>query len=457
MKGEDIDKIFRDALGGQKAPTTEHDWAAFEGMLDAQKGGWSKWTVLMLLLILILGGAGAYYTFDGLEAPHNSKDQNTKTVLEQNNKRDGNDSKSTVPVSEMSIQGSDQYNAADTGKTSVTDYTALSASETSPDTTGSNLSQKQQTATSPQAISIDLAETTGESKNENLASRYTHKPAPSEHKAKGAPDDGLSQSSKPADAVLLQEKGNLRKGDASMAASPSYTESYSSSSEIPLSSFETELDQPKLMTRRGTEMDMTIAPMLNGEKRKVEMQKHHLFLPLIYFKLEQNNVLRTSTAIGIGIERIFPQKGKGDISVQGAIGYQRSGRLAWEQSSQTVTYGFDRYVEESNLRTDHLEMIQLPIRVTYLTGVHRVFAGAQLNWVVNGSQEFMQNTESQANKGYLFDSGAPDPALFVEMGYGYALNERMQLDLGFSTASTIWEPANKRPIGGFIRINYFIR
>ncbi|HKL03057.1 MAG TPA: hypothetical protein VJ911_05255, partial [Cryomorphaceae bacterium] len=207
----------------------------------------------------------------------------------------------------------------------------------------------------------------------------------------------------------------------------------------------------------GTNLPAAVSPKLSNEKRKIEPQNYPLFVPFIYFKLEQNNVFSTSPAIGIGLQRNLALPGKGSIAVKAGIGYQRTGRLAWEQNSQTVTYGFDRYVETSNLKTDNLGMVQLPIQLSYQTGVHRIFAGAEINWVVNASQTFRQNAEGPVEEGYIYDSGAPKNTIFWQAGYGYALNEKLQLDLGVNMAGGEWNPAGKRPIGGFIRLNYIIR
>ena len=102
-------------------------------------------------------------------------------------------------------------------------------------------------------------------------------------------------------------------------------------------------------------------------------------------------------------------------------------------------------------------MIQVPLRVGYHIGIHSIFAGAELNWVANASQEYQATAEGEVENGYLYKTGVPETAVFYQLGYGYALNEKMQLDLGVNLSGANWDPADRRPLGGFLRLNYFLK
>jgi len=454
MKEEDIDKIFRDALADQKAPTDESDWAAFEGMLDSRSTGLSKWTVIIALFILISGSSAAYIFLYQPAAEYIPRTQNSKLITQENENAEeiADLSGDTKEISDHSSNSktaeiqegnsSEQLNPANILAPSESDASE-NAKPKSPFETSNNEKGVVSNPSQPFAESSHS--------NDNKASQNS---GINELRSSSFTTSETSQSENPA---ILGTRASKWNDTEPMATSTRPSKAALLSADQASGSFDIELGELKFMSSLGTEFEKELKPDLVIEKRSVPQSKAKLFSPFIYFKLEQNSVFQTSPALGLGLERSFPFKGKGALAIQGAIGYQRTGRLAWEQTSQNVTYGFDRYVEESNLKTENLEMIQIPIRVSYQSGVHRIFAGAEMNWLVNASQEFRLGSEGSTEQGYLYESGAPNSALFFQLGYGYALNEKFQLDFGFNIAGNSWVVVDKRPMGGLIRLNYFIR
>lgn len=453
MKEDDIDKIFRDTLADQKAPTTESDWAAFEGMLNSRAGGSSKWTAVIALLILLTGSVSAYYFLSEPEARYTSREQISSHGLNQEYGL-----KSEKPGETELIESREKFEEIDRNeKGELTDL-----KESKPDELQSEISERTSSGTinSPGPLSTQINAKSDSDQPKGSVNRESER----------AQESHLSSGSKAtistADNLQKDHSDILDKSEGvkepvnninSNKTSPPIAGLRSAGSNSVNSQDETELEKLKKLTLLDASTSFYQSPDLIDEKRKIEPIKKQLFVPFIYSKLERNSVLKTTPAIGVGIERSFPLEGKGALALQAAIGYQRTGRLNWNQTSQNVVYGFDRYVNESNLQTDNLDMVQVPIRLSYQYGVHRIFAGAEINWVVNASQEFRESSEGIMEDGYLYDSGAPNTSLFFQIGYGYALNEKLQLDLGLNTADSDWEPADKRPIGGFIRLNYFVR
>lgn len=448
MKEEDIDRIFRDALADHKAPTDESDWAAFEGMLDSPKKGLPKWTVLVTLFILIGGSSAAYIFFSQSTTQYTPRAQNSFTKSEGSSK------------DELKHKESDKLELPN--PSSPIGLPGQGLSDSNPESSKSKDGQVANGAT--QSPESNASTYLTNSDNSALADEsFMRTSEVTENKDSGQ-SRALSESKNeetftPASSTLSPSSDKITKSDKEQifAGSSEYVESENYSFNESIRNSELVLGSLEPMKMLGINLTSYVAPVAKGDLRAVEPSKKKLFTPFIYLKLEQNNVFQTTPALGLGVERSFPLDRKGAIAVQAAIGYQRTGRLAWEQTSQNIFYGFDRYDEESNLKTDNLGMIQIPIRVSYQTGVHRVFSGAEMNWVVNASQEFRQSSEGSVEQGYLYDSGAPNSALFFQLGYGYAINEKLQLDLGLNIAGNSWVVLDKRPIGGFIRLNYFIR
>jgi len=455
MKEEDIDKIFRDALADHKAPTEESDWATFEGILDSKRTSLSKWTVLIALFILICGSSAAYIFLSNAQAEYIPRAQNSKSLTVKNKnaeqlgaQADGKDEKLT----QSSIANTDRVRKEQNSE-QLYSINKLEQSESSSSQNGQSSSQ------------FGISKNEGDHKaNSAQPSSGIDYPGDEESYQKVDADENLSRSMASSESfqsenpALIDAKADTLNDFKHQETSTRLLEVGSTTAANKgLGSSGFELGELKFMSALDAELEKKVSAKLVNEKRSIEHSKTKLFSSFIYFKLEQNNVFQTSPALGLGLERSFPFKGKGAIAIQGAIGYQRTGRLAWEQTSQNVVYGFDRYAEESNLKTNNLGMIQIPIRVAYQTGVHRIFAGAEMNWVVNASQEFRQNPEGEISEGYLYDSGAPNSILFFQMGYGYALNEKFQFEAGLNIGDYSWVVVDKRPVGGFIRLNYFIR
>jgi len=450
MKEEEIDKIFREALAGQKPPTTETDWEAFEGLLNSRRGLKWKWSVLTVLFLIASGIIGAYFLVLNPQPQYISRDQSNFKHLDKQKTEEAGitlfQEKETIesansPVWENSNLQKPQRKS-EIGLMSEIDQNSESWEVAKKDT-----GTKKRLPKNDQLSGTNLLPNIKAEENKKLSSSRTDILINTSSSANTSHGYGLS-----GDLVIHTNGDSL-----SMNNSTIVLESSLSSDSETNASIEVNERKQEMIPVIGTNVNTSILGSLKGEMRKVEAIPSPYFIPFVYFNLEQNTVFKSTPTIGIGLRRNFSFKSKGSMSFRIAIGYSRTGNLGWEQSNQTVVYGFDRYVEESNLRTVHLGLVQMPLRLSYHTGVHRFFVGTAMYWVVNGSQEYRQVPEGPLEKGYLFDSGAPKSALFFQLGYGFALSEKVQIDLGFNSAGSTWDPENKRPIGGFIQLNYFMR
>lgn len=426
MKGEDIDKIFRDALGEYKAPTNESDWAAFEGMLNTRKGGISKWAILALVLFLIGGSVSAVYFYSQPTAQYTARESQT------------------IPSGTKTSSGEKNLNDNSTQKSASTLEQKINSGHQNQTIQGA----KDQESKMPEEI--HSANEQSNSDNEQKAPKIN---SSTQNIAAFQMSNFHENTSRPA-SDNYSTRSNLRQSEGIPGNAGSIT---SGKAEIRIPKAEMELAELEKLIPLSAEFNHSITPNLKGTKRNTEELKTQRFTPLIYIKLEQNNVLKTTVAAGIAVQRNIANFSGSSLSMQAGIGFQRTGRLNWNVERTVVYYGFDRYENVSALKTKQLDMIQIPLKLTYQKGVHRIFAGAELNWIVNANQELRQGTENANQSGYLYDSGAPKMAIFYQLGYGYALNEKLQLDVGMNLSGQKWKPVEKSPVGGFVKLNYFIR
>ena len=204
---------------------------------------------------------------------------------------------------------------------------------------------------------------------------------------------------------------------------------------------------------------------IQGETREVLPQTQASFEPFIYVKAEQNLVLETSIGVGIGVERQFlnAENWMKNLSLSLGIGYMRSGDLRWDQQqSEEVFYGFDRYHDESKLTTQRVELLQIPVHLNYsIGGVHSIFAGLESSFVINAAQELNRlpafGDATNVDNGYLYDADTPTYIYLMQVGYGYALNERYKIQVGGSFSNQNWNTTDEKPLGVFLKLNYHIR
>ena len=400
MTDEEIDKLFKSELSGQKAPVHESDWTAFEGMLDSGQSGISKWVVLVAFLILLGGGAIAYYFMPEPELRYAKRSETHSAASNENDLSDAEDFKEENMRSDSgnSLSGEELAQEGDKETSGASMPSTVEESE-------SIVSQKGEKTSRADLSSVDppsKREQTYETSNSIRALEMES----GENSGPSADVQSTRQAANTEESYFANEVANSFSKTNSNANS---TRALNEENTLNASSARGAL---KLMNPKGVEAFDAITPKIDGNKRSIETARRRPFRPFLYFKLEQNNVLKTTPALGLGWERRIPLKGDGALSLRGGIGYQRTGRLTWEKSSQNVVYGFDRYVEEVSLRTNNIGMIQVPLRVGYHIGIHSVFAGAELNWVATASQEYQAAAEGQVENGYLYKTGVPETAVF---------------------------------------------
>jgi hypothetical protein len=93
--------------------------------------------------------------------------------------------------------------------------------------------------------------------------------------------------------------------------------------------------------------------------------------------------------------------------------------------------------------------------------VHSVFAGLESSFVINAAQELNRlpafGDDSNVDNGYLYDADTPSYIYFMQVGYGYALNERYKIQVGGSFSNQNWNTTDEKPMGVFLKLNYHIR
>jgi hypothetical protein len=507
MKGEDIDKLFREKLGNTVEPTSEQDWAAFEKGLDKRGGFFSPRVIGAVLLLLVGTLASAYYlgdfseetkysqrsASDGLETGERASNQNKNTTSTSGEfEKNSIDSKDPSSIAESVQSANDSENAQSTPFNSAgeeaNDNSAISANAS-----GTRIGSKDSRgdAKVDGNDNADGERLTGIGSNDNIPTAAAV-PISSNENNGDANVDGIDNADQEHSTVAAYTAGaaktaeNTRResdgaannskseADKAMAFAPAGRSASNAKSASSNSASKAEaedvmqmeiLSLSKMESKNGQiELDLEDQE-IRGVIREVPAQSLASFEPFIYIKGEQNLVLASSIGVGIGLERQFvnAENWMKNLSLSLGLGYMRSGSLRWDhQESEEVFYGFDGYQNESKLTTQRVELLQIPVHLNYsFGGVHSVFAGLESSFVINAAQELNRlpafGDDSNVDNGYLYDADTPSYIYFMQVGYGYALNERYKIQVGGSFSNQNWNTTDEKPMGVFLKLNYHIR
>ncbi len=442
MKEEDIDKLFREALGNDRSTVTDSDWKTFESQLPKRRGGW-LWIGLVALLIAVTSAAGFFY-FAGGEMAYTPRTISDETKL------------SSTHLSDVKFEVSE---ASSTTK----QFVQTNNESQNSDNTGST-----KVAQNPSE--------TGAIKNDEVASKEVGNSRSGINQAMNSVPDGSENKSTPVSSQSSSiGSGNDFKdgtgsrsstqGGKTLTVAAGSQKSANPSTSVPDNSEEKEsielIFSPEEMAMLEAEaVDRNSTPKMEGDKREITPIKTKPFSPYIYFKMEQNSILKTSVGIGLGIEKSFG--GPSPLSFRGGIGYLRSGDLNWKQSATGVTFGFDQYLSQSELTTTRIDLVQIPLHLNWnFGGVNRLCGGIESSFIINASQELDNfddlGPSNLPESGYLYDTGAPEFMYFLQLGYGRMITERFELEVGGSYSPQNWIPSEDTPASVYFKINYFIR
>ena len=482
MKGEDIDKLFREKLSGSVEPTTEQDWNTFEAGLETKKGFITSKTITIALLFLIGAGVATYYLggfdsenpgSDGKVELSSSKDQisskNRSKKIESPNKitesNQNLDIKSQNPkpqnlseisraeslASEQSLQNSQQPNTIQTDqeKNNARRFeTTLSEREGAFENMKQSENEKEEQSKSENS----LASTTGQL-NSNRTEDDPYK------KVDVKDLNYTSDKKKPVEPLVFDTQSFNSLGGIHSAKTLA---SNTSTKQELYENIDNRLTQ---LTPLSGVIHREVGPnTLVESKRVAKILRSQKFETFVYLKAEHNLLLQNGFAGGVGLSMPFGNQSNWtrNISLSAGIGFQRTGTLAWRQSRQEVSYGFDKYTRESELLTERLDLIQVPVYLNYsFAGLHQVFFGLESSFVIGTAQTLSTNSpfdDRQINEsGNLFDTNSPDYIYFLHLGYGYSISERYQLQIGGSYSNQVWQTNENTPLGLFLKLNYQIR
>lgn len=419
MKESDIDKLFKDQFDGAELPTEERDWLAFESLYNKRntKPGFG-WLLAVLGLFLALT-AGYYFFGNHISVENENRSQSANETV--NKKLD------TDALNSAKKWNSDEIKKPD----------SLEINESITETI------------------VEKNKSNNSSTNQETSSSTKHENGITSNNAKVSDSIDSHVISSPTGANPIKKKTNdtpyqeplYRSTETKLVHLPTTVAENIITPELalmemhPASEIEIALKENAVAITSLKSMDSTIG--LNFD---------------LFVGIEQNNMLRTSPFIGINASL---RRSRWIYSA--GVGYQQSGSLNWSQESSTVEYGFNRYESMQSLITRSVDLILIPVKVSYqVSGRSDVFLGFTSSFIVNASQEFsafddVNPASNSSESGYLYHTGAPDFIYFISGGYSFLLSEKIKLDGGINYSFQNWETSTKLPFGVFVRAHYIFK
>jgi hypothetical protein len=462
MSEHDIDKYFRDHLQGVEEPILPSDFSEFEKLAGKKRSG--KWLYMLLLLPLI--GVSAYFyinpQFNAI-LPNTASQGNKKTQTIETTSKEGTDDSDS-----KSNENGDSQTTMSTGVDTTIDISDQF-------TTSKNAELENQKNLKANAVSANSNEMNPEvdSASENQKKRNENSDSNDKHISESTNTSGLTKNplSNTAPAIVpaankasssTTSTDELRNVVAAASVKPNnkaentsgnnnYKEPFSRIGET---TTQMEADFQKLPVIGLSEIDLSTTPQLNDNIEKTAIPELKSWGIDAFVQFEINNELGGIPSAGFISSW---QKNKWNLGI--GLGIGQTGTLNWTQSQQDISYGFDVYEENYQLKTENYTFISMPIHLAYrVLPRSEVFIGFTPQMIVNASQVYGL-TESNQNQstGYLYNTGAPRLLLFLNLGYGFSLTENLKLDLGMNYSPQNWNVTENNPLGGFVRLKYNIK
>lgn len=475
MKEEETDKVFRDTLQNNIEATNENDWENFEKNFLNKSSRNIRFLYLFISVLVI--SVISYFMIAGIPEQAKYVERSDKTNIVDPSK----DSISNSQISQKKYTDSAKVDNADQ---LITENDPKSNPE---EAINRNKSGKAVEVTN-QPITRYERKSHSENDNEGGSTRsgsgtgisQINDPQLQQTESESTDDPKLANGTKSSDRISENNEGIEDKtGTASTrkrieSGTEGETDQFNNETQFS----ENRNDGTKLLPDRSENITNTYE--LSGYQLLIPLEaqidhsfndsgsvkdpnlilktKSKSFGMYIFVGIEQSNILGTSPQIGLAVFRDFSK-----WSLSAGLGLQRSGKLNWTQESSSISYGFDRYENEFQLRTESIDLMSLPLKASYrLAGLSQVFLEFKPSLLINARQiknVFNDGTvdNSLSESGYLYKTNAPEFIYFVSGGYTHSLSKDLEIDLGLSYSFQQWTAVAKRPFSGFIRLNYSIR
>lgn len=493
----EIDKIFKKGLENKVEPTFESDWQAFEKSLKSAPFYKSGWFLGILALVVVATlGISVYTSLHNEEPMYSSrthlentpvnegsigisKDSIDNVQLDQNQTLEENElsENSNHNLSELEDSESAKANSAQgQGETDLNN----SEGGIVQNATDKSISEKDGLNTSTALSSPALVAASANDKTDRNKNLET-----SQHDSSLAADDKTAVKDKSAigqkASISQKESAAAANNQSAIGETPAKTQQSraTNSAEPHSKAQDSEMSESK-QGIDGSENDalslvpftdvMPIIPLGGNVTREsldsemiqnsepVDPLKIKSFDYAIFFGIAQNTILKTSPSFGVSVRKHFSK-----WTVEVGVAYQQSGKLGWSQQSDAVSYGFARYENSIQVRTNKIDLLSLPIKLRYrVGGQSQIFVGFAPSILVNAHQEKLVFNDgslisNSTEKGYLYKTGAPELIYFLSAGYTYSLNEQFQFNFGLNYSFQQWNISEKQPMGGFVKLYYTLR
>ena len=487
----ELDKIFKDGLENRVEPTFESDWLTFDKLLKPKPFYKSGGFLGMIALLIISLVGYSVFTLSAEETAAYYSRSNKEIVPASNLASEG--SKGTITTFETDreqVPGANEVNSAqyhnnhETGD-SQSEQAVLLSEQNEKELEGPDNASIQYASEEPTPTNTRLNPTTASRSSSaevrvlssgNSKDRIDNSPTSQQEADVDRPDktDGGESPVLDNTESIPNFEGIMAKsgGNSNLAATGDSDNSNSISSDSNqdkqvLAFTDSEKDETPMVLQYEASSINTLGAIINtetldynvlGNAEKMEFPKPKTFDYALFFGLEQNTILKTSPSFGFAVRKHFNK-----WTAEAGIAYQQSGKLSWSQQSEAISYGFDRYENAIQLRTNKIDLLSLPLKLSYrIGGQSQVFAGFTPSVLINSQQEklvFNDGTimPGSSETGYLYSTNAPDLIYFMSAGYTYSLSEQFQFDFGLNYSLQEWNTSEKQSFGGFVKFYYTFR
>ncbi|MEM9050416.1 MAG: hypothetical protein AAGC47_00090 [Bacteroidota bacterium] len=450
MKEEDIDKLFAKELRGVQAPISDADWKAFQS--QASKGTFwtTRWFLSVCALLLISGSVAAFIISNpSAESRYQARAERDSLLNKDLLLTDSEDvglSAKAMELSKSSALFSIIENEAEEAVSSV-NRDLIEETVQGSSNPGNSSSTSHQTLDVSQNRAIGNISATTNSTDERKKitaskSQNTKTSSAIHSRSGGNPDRNQANAVGLPDVDQQPKSGN----DDSFVNSPEMVKSSltrESNSELLLELELLELKQPTFALAY---------PSFSSKKKEISQFTGKLLHWFLFIRPATDRVWGTNISAGIGASYSISR-----LNISLGAGYFSSGDLEWKQERSEVTYGFARYEVKETLTTQKLDFLIVPLDFAYrLGGQTSVFAGVEGMIKLNARQTFI-GKDDLPQEGYLYSTRTPNFILNFRSGFGYDLNEFININAGFSWSPSTWESVDRSPLGGFLQVNYVIK
>ncbi len=487
----ELDKIFKDGLENRVEPTFESDWLTFDKLLKPNPFYKSGGFLGMIALLIISLVGYSVFTLSAEETAAYYSRSNKEIVPASNLASEGSQGTiSTFETDREQVSGANEVNSAqyqknlETGDSQSEQAGLLSGQkEIDPDNTENEVDQNAFEESTPTNTRLNpttasrtfsaevVVAATGDPKdrtdNSSTSQQEANLNTPDKTDRAEMPVLNNTESVPNFEGIMAKSGGNSNPASTGDSDNSNSISSDSNQDKQVLAFTDSEKDETPMVLKYEASAINMLGAIINTETldynvlenaEKMEFPKPKTFDYALFFGLEQNTILKTSPSFGFAVRKHFNK-----WTAEAGIAYQQSGKLSWSQQSEAISYGFDRYENAIQLRTKKIDLLSLPLKLSYrIGGQSQVFVGFTPSVLINAQQEklvFNDGTimPGSSETGYLYTTNAPDLIYFMSAGYTYSLSEQFQFDFGLNYSLQEWNTSEKQPFGGFVKFYYTFR